>query len=117
MGNKMNRYLQETALLDFSNPNIQKLIEKKAWKEQNEFDCLKGIYNFVRDDILFGYNVDDNIPASKVLEDGYGQCNTKGTLFMALLRACEIPCRIHGFIRTWFVDKRNSAMLARMAEC
>ena len=97
MGNKMNRYLQETAMLDFSNPNIQKLIEKKAWKEQNEFDCLKGIYNFVRDDILFGYNVDDNIPASKVLEDGYGQCNTKGTLFMALLRACKISCRVHGF--------------------
>ena len=102
MGNRMNRYLQETAMLDFSNPNIQKLIEKKAWKEQNEFDCLKGIYNFVRDDILFGYNVDDNIPASKVLEDGYGQCNTKGTLFMALLRACEIPCRIHGFT----IDKK-----------
>ena len=97
MGNRMNRYLQETAMLDFSNPNIQKLIEKKAWKEQNEFDCLKGIYNFVRDDILFGYNVDDNIPASKVLEDGYGQCNTKGTLFMALLRACKISCRVHGF--------------------
>ncbi len=97
MGNKMNRYLQETVMLDFSNPNIQKLIEKKAWKEQNEFDCLKGIYNFVRDDILFGYNVDDNIPASKVLEDGYGQCNTKGTLFMALLRACKISCRVHGF--------------------
>ena len=35
--------------------------------------------------------------ASKVLSDGYGQCNTKGTLFMALLRACDIPCRIHGF--------------------
>ena len=102
MGNKMNRYLQETAMLDFSNPNIQKLIEKKAWKEQNELDCLKGIYNFVRDDILFGYNVDDNIPASKVLADGYGQCNTKGTLFMALLRACEIPCRIHGFT----IDKK-----------
>ena len=25
------------------------------------------------------------------------QCNTKGTLFMALLRACGVPCRIHGF--------------------
>lgn len=41
----------------------------------------------VRDDIVFGYNIDDEIPASKVLADGYGQCNTKGTLFMALLRA------------------------------
>ena len=66
-------------------------------ERKNKFDCLKAIYNFVRDDIAFGYNVDDNIPASKVLKDGYGQCNTKGTLFMALLRACEIPCRIHGF--------------------
>ena len=28
-----------------------------------------------------------------------------------------LACRINGFIRTWFVDKRNSAMLARMTEC
>ena len=97
MVNIVNTYLQETKMLDFSNPNIQKLIEIKRWKEQNKFDCLKSIYNFVRDDVKFGYNVDDNIPASKVLKDGYGQCNTKGTLFMALLRACEIPCRVHGF--------------------
>lgn len=93
----MNQYLQETTMLDFSNPDIQKLIEVKHWKEQNKFDCLKAIYNFVRDDIVFGYNTDDGISASKVLKDGYGQCNTKGTLFMALLRACEIPCRVHGF--------------------
>lgn len=93
----MNQYLKETKMLDFSNPSIQKLIEMKCWKEKNKFDCIKAIYNFVRDDIVFGYNVDDNIPASKVLKDGCGQCNTKGTLFMALLRACKIPCRIHGF--------------------
>jgi hypothetical protein len=37
-----------------------------------------------------------------VLSDGYGQCNTKGTLLMALLRAVKIPCRIHGF----YVDKK-----------
>lgn len=30
------------------------------------------------------------------MRDGFGQCNTKGTLFMALLRACGVPCRIHG---------------------
>ena len=58
---------------------------------------VKGIYNFVRDEILFGYNTDDSIPASRVLSDGCGQCNTKSTLFMALLRACSIECRIHGF--------------------
>ncbi len=64
-----------------------------------EFERIKAIYNYVRDDVLFGYNIDDGISASKVLADGYGQCNTKGTLFMALLRACNIPCRVHGFIR------------------
>ena len=28
-----------------------------------------------------------------------------------------LACRIHGFIRNQFVDKRNSAMLVRMTEC
>ncbi len=32
-----------------------------------------------------------------MLSDGYGQCNTKGTLLMALLRGVGIRCRLHGF--------------------
>ena len=98
----MLEYLKETHMLDYSHPTIQKLIHEKQWKEMNEFDRIQGIYNYVRDEILFGYNNDDHIPASKVLSDGFGQCNTKGTLFMALLRGCDIPCRIHGFT----IDKK-----------
>lgn len=98
----MEQYLKETRMLDYSNESIQELIEKRKWKEMDCFDCLKSIYNFVRDEMLFGYNIDDTVSASKVLSDGYGQCNTKGTLFMALLRACGIPCRIHGFT----IDKK-----------
>ena len=97
-----DKYLRETRMVDFSNPAIQKLIQNMKWKEMGEFERIKAIYNYVRDDILFGYNIDDGISASKVLADGYGQCNTKGTLFMALLRACNIPCRVHGFT----IDKR-----------
>lgn len=85
----IDKYLKETCMLDYSNPEIQELIQKMKWKELDEFERIKAIYNFVRDDILFGYNEDDAICASKVLFDGYGQCNTKGTLFMALLRACH----------------------------
>ena len=99
---KMDRYIIETPLLDYTNFSIQQLVEQKKWKTLDTFECIKAIYDFVRDDILFGYNIDDNIPASKVLSDGYGQCNTKGTLFMALLRACNIPCRMHGFT----IDKK-----------
>ncbi len=58
---------------------------------------IESIYDFMRDETKFGYNVDDTLPASQVLLDGYGQCNTKGVLFMALLRAVGIPCRMHGF--------------------
>lgn len=98
----MDKYLKETKMLDYSNKNIQQLIQERGWNSIEKFECLKAIYNYVRDEILFGYNIDDNIPASRVLADGYGQCNTKGTLFMALLRACNIPCRVHGFT----IDKK-----------
>lgn len=93
----MEKYLKETTMLDYSNENIHQLIQSRKWNQLDTFDCLREIYNYIRDEILFGYNVDDSIKASKVLSDGFGQCNTKGTLFMALLRACDIPCRVHGF--------------------
>lgn len=96
------RYLKPTKMLDHKNPAIRKLIAQRGWTNLPEFDRIRAIYDYVRDEILFGYNVDDAIPASQVLKDGYGQCNTKGTLFMALLRACGIPCRVHGFT----IDKK-----------
>ena len=91
-------YLRETKILDYSSKQIQLLIEDRGWKNLPETERVKAIYNFVKDEILFGYNVDDGVKASRVLKDGYGQCNTKGTLFMAFLRASGIPCRIHGFM-------------------
>jgi hypothetical protein len=90
-------YLAQTHMLDYDNYMIQELIRERGWRELPEFERIRSIYNYIRDEIRFGYNVDDSIPASKVLKDGYGQCNTKGTLFMALLRAVGIQCRVHGF--------------------
>ena len=95
--NGMNNYLKETAILNYSHSSIQSLIKQKGWLSMNIIERVKSVYNFVRDDIKFGYNLSDNITATQVLKDGYGQCNTKATLLMALLRATEIPNRIHGF--------------------
>ena len=97
-----DRYLKETVLLNYSSSLIIDLINDKKWNELDDFNKINKTYLFVRDEILFGYNVSDSISASQVLIDGYGQCNTKGILFMALLRALNIPCRIHGFT----IDKR-----------
>ncbi len=98
----MDHLLKSTKMLDFDEPSVQALIQEKKWRELDEFNKIKSIYNFVRDEIKFGYNIDDSISASHVLKDGYGQCNTKGTLFMALLRAAGVPCRVHGFT----IDKK-----------
>ena len=98
----MDRYLRETPMLDYGSASIQALIHKHGWNELPETERIRAIYNYVRNEILFGYNIDDSIPASRVLADGFGQCNTKGTLFMALLRPCGIPCRLHGFM----IDKK-----------
>lgn len=91
------RYLAETPILDFRSGAIQALIAERGWASLDPVDRIGAAYDFVRSDILIGYNGDDAIPASSVLADGYGQCNTKGTLLMALLRALGIPCRFHGF--------------------
>ena len=91
------RYLRQTPLLDFASPNIRHLLAARGWSALAPFDRIGQAYSLVRDEIAFGYNRSDDIPASQVLRDRYGQCNTKGTLLMALLRALKIPCRLHGF--------------------
>ena len=97
MGEKMEQYLKETPMLDYSAATVQALVKKRHWAGLPPFERILQVYNFVRDEILFGYNTCDTLPASQVLAQGYGQCNTKGTLLMALLRAVGIPCRVHGF--------------------
>jgi len=92
-----------TPLVNFNNKKIQDLIRKRGWFELDKPDRIRTAYDFCRQEILFGYNRGgDAIPASEVLSEGIGQCNTKAILFMALLRAMNIPCKLHAYT----VDKR-----------
>lgn len=88
---------QATPILDHHAPAIRQLIQQRNWTSLGLHDRVGAAYAFVRDEIAFGYNTQDDLPASRVLADGIGQCNTKGTLLMALLRAMDVPCRFHGF--------------------
>ncbi len=98
----MAQYLKETPLLDFSHPSLTELVKSRGWATLAEYERIARIYEFVQNEIAFGYNEADNISASMVYRDGYGQCNTKGTLFMALLRRCGVSCRFHAFT----IDKK-----------
>lgn len=93
----MDNYLRETKLLDYNHPALRGLIAEQGWAGLDPFEAIGAAYGFVKDEIVFGYNAADDIPASEVLADHHGQCNTKTTLFMALLRALGVPCRFHGF--------------------
>lgn len=95
--NALAMLTRSTRLLDLDHPAIQQLIAERHWRHLALFERIGAVYTFVRDDIAFGYNASDDLPASRVLAEGQGQCNTKGTLLMALLRAVDVPCRLHGF--------------------
>ncbi len=92
-----NTDLVATRLLDFEAPAIAKLIRDRGWANLPRHEKIGAAYDFVRNEVTFGYNRADDIPASEVLSDGFGQCNTKGTLLMALLRGLGVSCRLHGF--------------------
>ena len=89
--------LRPTPLLDLEHPSIHRLVAERGWPDLPPSERIGAIHDFVRNEMAFGYNRGDAIPASAVLADGYGQCNTKGTLLMALLRAVGVRCRIRGF--------------------
>ena len=92
-----NRYLLPTRILDFDKPVIKNLVEAAGWKSVNPTKRVKLICRYVKDQVKFGFSRKDNLIASRVLKDGFGHCNTKRNLLMALLRASDIPCRVHAF--------------------
>ena len=91
-----NKFTRKTRMLDYDAGSIKNLIENRKWKELDEYKRIGAIYDFVRNEILFGYNRSDTLTAEEILADGYGQCNTKATLLMTLFRATGISCRLHG---------------------
>lgn len=95
--NARQNLVSETSLLDFNSPAIQTLIKNRHWKTLRTYERIGAAYDFVRDEIRFGYNEMDTLRASQVLKQGFGQCNTKAILLMALFRSLNIPCRLHGF--------------------
>jgi hypothetical protein len=102
MSDAMHSLLTATPLLDLHHPDVEALVARRGWRTLSPYDRIGAVYDFVRNEVAFGYDEGDELPASRVLADGIGQCNTKSTLLMALLRAVGIPCLFHGFT----IDKR-----------
>ncbi|MEM7096670.1 MAG: transglutaminase-like domain-containing protein [Pseudomonadota bacterium] len=85
-------FLEETAYLNFSHPGLQKVVAELRGKTDTQ--TAVNLHNFVRDEVRFGWRpAFYAMSASEVLRTGVGYCNTKSTLFVALLRGAGIPAR------------------------
>ncbi|HEX4871439.1 MAG TPA: transglutaminase-like domain-containing protein [Nevskiaceae bacterium] len=85
---------QPTALIDSRSPALIAQARALGAGAASPREQAVAIHDFVRDRIRFGWApafYDQR--ASEVLAGGVGYCVTKTTLFVALLRAAEIPAR------------------------
>jgi hypothetical protein len=96
----MDELLEKTALVDFDHPSIRDLVASRGWVALDEEAKIRERLRLVRDEMRFGTQgrCDPGPPGPG---DGYGKCNTKGILLMALL-VRSVSSRFHGFT----IDKR-----------
>lgn len=96
IANSLDEWLEPTSYIDSDHPAVIRAANEAVGSEIDPKKRAVKIHNFVRDKIRFGWSAAFyNQPASQVLYSGIGFCNTKGTLFVAMLRAVGIPARQH----------------------
>lgn len=89
--------LSATPYINHHDPSIISLANEiiKHSKSNTVTEHAILIHNYVRDCVPFGWSGRFwNETASEVIKTGRGFCNTKSSLFAALLRAVGIPCRL-----------------------
>jgi hypothetical protein len=47
-------------------PRLATLVHERGWKDLRGYDAIGAIYDFVQNDIRFGYNASDDLPASAI---------------------------------------------------
>jgi transglutaminase-like putative cysteine protease len=90
---EMDDYLQPTSYIDTDHSAIIAVVDDVTREATTMRQSALALFEFVRA-IPFGFAAGfwDN-KASDVLRAGRGYCNTKSTLFVALLRAAGVPAR------------------------
>ncbi len=86
--------LRPRKYIDSENAELVAQVNKVVAGSNSDVEKAIRIHDFVRDSVVFGWAVAFyDQQASEVLESRIGYCNTKSTLFVAMLRAAGIPAR------------------------
>jgi len=95
---EFSKFLGETDVVDFTNPEIHALIAKLKSENKDEVDYVKAAFHFVRDEILHPMDYEKTLPqaphlkASEVLQNKLGFAFGKCALLCAILRGHGIIC-------------------------
>jgi len=83
-------------LVDHDNPVVKNKALILTKDQKTLEDKLTALFYYVRDDIKFQFpDEGDFVPASQIIKYGYGHCNNKAILYLALCRALGIEARVH----------------------
>jgi transglutaminase-like putative cysteine protease len=89
-----SNHLEPTKYIDSKNAALILQVNKIVAGAKSEIEKAVLIHDFVRDTVSFGWSASFyDQKASEVLESKIGYCNTKSTLFVAMLRAAGIPAK------------------------
>ncbi|WP_102272954.1 transglutaminase-like domain-containing protein [Cytobacillus massiliigabonensis] len=87
-------YLDETGVINFRHPLIQKKIAEFQHAGKTKSERAEMAFHFVRDSIQHSFDIESmeiTITASETLEKSEGICFAKAHLLAALLRGMNIP--------------------------
>lgn len=90
----MSKYLEETEIIDWRHPAIQKLAHELSGGNKTVMDIARDSFEWVRDNIMHSWDHQTGpvtCKASDVLQNKTGYCYAKSHLLAALLRANGIP--------------------------
>ncbi len=74
---KVASFLSTTELLDYQHPSLQRLVVERGWADLPEYERIGAIYDFVRNEIAFGYNVSDDLRLRKCWRMAWGSAIRK----------------------------------------
>ena len=87
-------WLCGTSLLDLEDPKLRIRVLRTTQLATSAADKAVRVHDFIKS-LPFGYVPDSqNVRSGLVLKAGMGDCHSKGTLFVSMLRLLGIPARL-----------------------
>lgn len=94
MNDNIKNYTKDSEILNYTDPNIQKKAPELSQHSKTQFETVKTVYEFVRDEVPHSLDIGGQMVtfrASEVLHESQGLCFAKSNLLAAMLRFLGVP--------------------------